>query len=115
MEVPTRKDLRKKKSKPEAKKPEWPRCARPKAVLIKPVERVSYAAILKDIKKRVKPDELGVVVQGIRETRYEVTHINSGGYPAGSAKKVEVNRYYCSLGFVHMAVNCRGPDQSANQ
>ena len=30
---------------------------------------MSYAAILKDLKKHVKPDELGVTVHGIRETR----------------------------------------------
>ena len=30
---------------------------------------MSYAAILKDLKKRIKPDELGVTVQGIIETR----------------------------------------------
>ena len=38
-------------------------------MLIKPAEGVSYVAILKDFKKRVKPEELGVTVQGIRETR----------------------------------------------
>ena len=38
-------------------------------MLIKPTERVSYAAILKDLKKRVKPDEMGITGQGIRETR----------------------------------------------
>ena len=36
---------------------------------MKPTEGVSYAAILKDLKKHVKPDELGVTVHGIRETR----------------------------------------------
>ena len=30
---------------------------------------MSYAATLRDLKKRVKPDEMGVTVQGIRETR----------------------------------------------
>ena len=30
---------------------------------------MSYAVILRDLKKRVKPDEMGVTVQGIRETR----------------------------------------------
>ena len=30
---------------------------------------MSYAAILNDLKKHVKPDELGVTVHGIRETR----------------------------------------------
>ena len=30
---------------------------------------MSYAAILKDLKKHVKSDELGVTVHGIRETR----------------------------------------------
>ena len=32
---------------------------------------MSYAAILKDLKKHVKPDELAVTVHGIRETRSE--------------------------------------------
>ena len=67
--VPARKSLRKKKPKPEAKKPDWKRRARPEAVLIKLTEGVSYAAILKDLKKHVKPDKLGVTVHGIRETR----------------------------------------------
>ena len=30
---------------------------------------MSYVAIPKDLKKRVKPGEMGVTVQGIRETR----------------------------------------------
>ena len=63
MEVPTRKNLRKKKLKPEAKKPEWQKRAHSEAVLIKLAEGVSYADILKDFKKRVKPDRLGVTVQ----------------------------------------------------
>ena len=67
--VPTRKYLRKKNFKPESEKPEWPRRVRPEAVLIKPAEGVSYAAILKTLKKRVKPDEIGVTVQGTREMR----------------------------------------------
>ena len=61
----------KQKPKPKAKKSEWPRGARPEAVLIKPVEGVSYVAILKDLKKRVKPVELRVTVQAIRVTRSE--------------------------------------------
>ena len=69
MKVPARKSLRKKKPKPEAKKPDWPRRACLEAVLIKPTEGVSYTAILKDLKKKVKTDELGVTVHGIRETR----------------------------------------------
>ena len=32
---------------------------------------VSYVAILKDFKKRAKPDELGVPIQGIRETCFK--------------------------------------------
>ena len=68
MKVPARKSLYKKKPKPEPKKPDWPRRARPEAVLIKPTEGESYAAILKDLKKHVKPDELGVTVHGIGET-----------------------------------------------
>ena len=30
---------------------------------------MSYATLLRDLKKRVNPDELGVTVQGLRETR----------------------------------------------
>ena len=69
MKIPARKSLRKKKPKAEAKKPDWPRRAHPEAVLIKTTEGVSYADILKDLKKHVKPDELCVTVHGIRETR----------------------------------------------
>ena len=57
MEVPVTKNLRKKKPKPD-----WPRRARSEAVLVKPAEGVSQVAILKDLKKHVKPDELGVTV-----------------------------------------------------
>ena len=38
-------------------------------MLIKPTEEMSYASILRRLKKRVNPDELGTIVQGIRETR----------------------------------------------
>ena len=69
MEVLTRKNLWKQKPIPETKKPEWPRRPCPEAVLIKLAKKVSYVAILKDVKKRVKPEELGNIVQGIRETR----------------------------------------------
>ena len=69
VKVPARKNLWKKKPKPEAKEPEWSRRACPEAVLIKLTEGVSYAAILKDLKKHVKPDELGVTVHGIKQTR----------------------------------------------
>ena len=36
---------------------------------MKYAERMSYATILRDRKKRVNPDELRTTVQGIRETR----------------------------------------------
>ena len=71
VEVPARKNLRKKKPKPETKKPEWPKRARPEVALIKHAEGVNNAAILKGLKKCVKPDELSVTVQRIRETRSE--------------------------------------------
>ena len=38
-------------------------------MLIKPAEGMSYASILRELKKRVNPDELGATVQGIREKR----------------------------------------------
>ena len=38
-------------------------------MLIKPAEGMSYATILRKLKKHVSPDELGATVQGIRETR----------------------------------------------
>ena len=67
--VPRKKDLRKKKGKKPSNTPEKPRRVRPEAVLIKPAKRMSYAAIMRELKKRVNPDELGATVQGIRETR----------------------------------------------
>ena len=67
--VPRKKDLRKKKGKKPSNTPEQPRHARSEAVLIKPAEEMSYATILRELKKRVNPDELGATVQGIRETR----------------------------------------------
>ena len=64
-----RKELWKKEPKPGARKPERSRRARPEVVLVKHAEGVSYAIILRSLKSRVNPEELGVTVQGIRETR----------------------------------------------
>ena len=64
LEIPTRKNLQEQTPKPEAKKRKWTRCSRPEAVLIKPAEGVSYSVILKDLKNRVKPNDLSVTVQG---------------------------------------------------
>ena len=69
VDVPKKKDLRKRKAKKPSKTPEKPRRARPEAVLIKPAEGMSYASILRDLKKRVNPGELSATVQGIWETR----------------------------------------------
>ena len=71
VEVPNRKNLRKKKKQEKklSRMQEKFRRARPETVLIKPAEGMSYASILRGLKKRVNPDELGATVQGIRETR----------------------------------------------
>ena len=69
VEVPNRKDLRKKKVKKPTRTPERPRRPRPEAVLIKPAEGMSYTSILRELKKRFNPDELGATDQRIRETR----------------------------------------------
>ena len=69
VEVPKKKDLRKRKVKKPFKTPEKPRGARTEAVLIKPAEGMSYASILRELKKSVNPEEMGATVQGIRETR----------------------------------------------
>ena len=45
--------------------------ARPEAVLINPADGVSYADVLKDLKKHVKRDEQCITVHRIRETRFE--------------------------------------------
>ena len=63
VEVPKKKDLRKGKGKKPFKTLEKPRRARPEAVLTKPADGVSYATILRKLKKRVDPDELGATVQ----------------------------------------------------
>ena len=42
---PSQEEPPEKKPKLEAKKPDWPRCARPENVLIKSAEEVSYAGI----------------------------------------------------------------------
>ena len=42
---------------------------RPEVVLMKPAERVSYPAFLKELRKHVKPVELSVIIQGIRKRR----------------------------------------------
>ena len=67
--VPVRKDLRKKKAKTAPRKPERPKRTRTEAVIIKPLEEVSFAANLKSLKSRVNPEKLGVTIGGIRETR----------------------------------------------
>ena len=51
-----------------AKSPERPRRVRLAAVLIKPVEGMSYPSILRDLKKRVNSDELATTVKGISQT-----------------------------------------------
>ena len=66
--VPTRKNLQKRKRKKAERTPKRHSHARPEAVIMKPVEGMSYALILRDLKKRVNPNELGATVQGIRET-----------------------------------------------
>ncbi|XP_033222627.1 uncharacterized protein LOC117176484 [Belonocnema kinseyi] len=43
--------------------------ARPKAVLNKLAEGMSYAEVLKDLKQKVKPEVLGVKIRGVRQTR----------------------------------------------
>ena len=65
-----RKDRRIKKPKAAPQKPTRPKRGRSKAVLIKSLEGVSYAAILKNLKSRVNPEELGVKIGGIREIRF---------------------------------------------
>ena len=71
VEVPNRKDLRKKKKKEKklSRTPEKSRRVRPEAVLTKRAEGTSCASILRELKKRVYPDDLGTTVQGMRETR----------------------------------------------
>ena len=70
MKVPSKKDLRTKgKSKLETRKPERPKRVHFEAVLIKSVKGVSYVAILKNLQSRVNPEELGVMISGVRETR----------------------------------------------
>ena len=66
---PKKEGPRKSKGKKPSKTPEKPRRARPEAVLVKPTKGMSYASILRELKKRVNPDKLGATVQGIRETR----------------------------------------------
>ena len=70
VEVPARKDFRKKK-KPnlEIRRTERTKRAHSETVLIKPSEGVSCAAILKSLKNCVNHEELGVTIGGIRETR----------------------------------------------
>ena len=68
MEVLTRMNLRKQKSKPEAKKLEFSRRTRPEMAQIMPNEEVIYAASLKSLKKWQIPEGLGVHVHGIGDT-----------------------------------------------
>ena len=69
VEVPARKNFQKKKRNMAVRTSERPSHVRSEAVFIKPAEGMSYVSILRELKKRVNPDELGATVQGIRETR----------------------------------------------
>ena len=69
VEDSSRKNLQKKKRKKAEKTPKKNSHPRSEAVLIKPGEGMSYASILRELKKSVSPEELGATVQGIRETR----------------------------------------------
>ena len=66
VQVPMKKDLQKNKEKKPSRRLEKSRRARPEAVFIKPAEGMSYATTLRELKKRVNPDELGATVQKIR-------------------------------------------------
>ena len=67
VKVSVRKNPHKTKPKKKAAKAlERSRCARSEVVLIKPSAGMSYASILRDLMKRVNPDELGATVQEIR-------------------------------------------------
>ena len=62
-------DLWMKKPKLAPKKSERPKRSRSGALLMKPSEGIRYAAILKSLKIRVSPEDLGIKIGGIRETR----------------------------------------------
>ena len=62
------KERREKELKLGTRNPESSRRARPEAVLVKPAEGVSYATILRSLKSRVNPKELGIRAQGTRAT-----------------------------------------------
>ena len=61
VQVPIKKDLRKNKEKKPSRRPEKSRCARPETVLIKPAEGMSYATILRELKKHVNPERTEAV------------------------------------------------------
>ena len=56
VEVPARKNLLKKKRNNAERTPKRHSQALPEALLIKPVQGISYASILRELKKRVNPD-----------------------------------------------------------
>ena len=99
---PSQEEPLEKKPKPEAKKSDWPRRTRPEAVLLKPAEGVCYAAISKNLKKHVKPDELGVTVLRIRETR-------SKDLPGGNKmfqRRQRAARYRLERGYWYRGRDC---------
>lgn len=51
------------------RRPRRNRRKRPEAVLIKPTQGTSYADVLKSIRSQVNPDEMGVKVKAVRQTR----------------------------------------------
>ena len=92
MKVSNRKSLRNKKEKEKKlfTTPEKSRRTHPEAMLIKPAEGMSYASILRELKKRVNPDELGATVQGIRETRSKDLVVGARGTVRHLIPRIEV-------------------------
>src|SRR5204863_6946885 len=55
-----------KRKKPPRKKPVK---NRPSAILIRPSDGKSYADVLGEIRRRVRPEDQGAVIKGLRKTR----------------------------------------------
>lgn len=71
------------------KKPKRPRS---EAVLIRPADGRKYADVLKDIRSKVRPDDIGVTVKAVRETRAGYILVELGEKPKDKDKFGEALR-----------------------
>ena len=73
---------------------------------------MSYSSILRDLKRRINLDELGVTIQGIRETRSKDLLVELKCLKEGRGRLNPAFQEAIGVPFGHMPADCRGPDRS---